>query len=56
MQFERKLMAKPDKMAENLIFGLILAQICSQLFFVGFTSTRCYTLLQAIIVYNFIEN
>ena len=37
--------------------SLVLAQICfSKFFFMGFTSTRCYTLLQAIIVCNFKEN
>ena len=34
-------------------FGLNLGP---QIFFEDFTSTRCYTLLQAIIVYYFKEN
>ena len=47
-------------MTKNLVFGPILApstQIwTTKFFFEDFTSTRCYTLLQAIIVYNFKEN
>ena len=47
-------------MAKHLISGLILAPLAQiwvpKAFFVGFTSTRCQTLLQAIIVYNFKEN
>ena len=39
-----------------LVFGPILATLAQmwvlKIFFMGFTSTRCYTLLQAIIVYN----
>ena len=45
---------------KNLILGLILAcfspNLDRQIFFVGVTSARCYTLLQAIIVFNFKEN
>ena len=42
---------------KKLILSLVLAQICfPKFFFMGFTSTRCYTLLQAIIVCNFKEN
>ena len=38
-------------------FGLFWPKFGSQIiFFVGFTYTRCYTLLQAIIVCNFKEN
>ena len=38
-------------MAENLVSGPILAQIWySKIFFVGFTSTRCYALLKPTIV------
>ena len=40
-------------MAKNLVSGLTLAQ---KIFFVGFTSSRYYTLLQAITVYYFKEN
>ena len=47
-------------MGENLDLGLILAHfgpnLVPKIFFVGFTSTRCYVLLQAIIVSNFKEN
>ena len=47
-------------MAKKLISGLVLARfdpkLVPQIFFVGFTSTRCYTLLQAITVCNFKEN
>ena len=47
-------------MAKTLVLGLILtplAQIWAQKsFLVDFTSARCYTLLQAIIVCNFKEN
>ena len=40
-----------------LVSGLILAQIWAQtFFFVGFNSTRYYTLLQAIIACYFKEN
>ena len=47
-------------MAKNLASGLILARFGPNLvpinFFVGFTSTRCYALMQAIIACNFKEN
>ena len=47
-------------MAKKLILGLVLAcfdpKFVPQNFFVGFTSTRCYTLLQAITLCNFKEN
>ena len=49
-----------EKMAKKLISGLILARFWPNLvpkdFFVGFISTRCYTLLEAITVCNFKEN
>ena len=56
--------SKLEKMANKPVtLGLILARFGSDLFlkkvFVGFTSTRCYTLLQAFIVIiacNFKEN
>ena len=45
--------SRPDKMAKKLVLGLILAcfgpSLVPKKFFVGFTSTRCYTLLYAII-------
>ena len=46
---------------KNLILGLILAfftpnVVPNYFFFVGFTSTRCEKLLEAIIVCNFKEN
>ena len=37
-------------------FGPFLPKFNLQIFFVGFTSTRCYTLSQAIIACNFKEN
>ena len=47
-------------MAKNLILGPILAHLTQilapQVFFVGFTSTRRWTLSQAIIVCNFKKN
>ena len=47
-------------MAKKLILGLILACFSPSLvpkkFLLGFTSTRCYTWLQAITVYNSKEN
>ena len=49
-----------EKWQKNLILGLILVHfgpnLVPQFFFRGFTSTGCYTLLQAIIVCNFKEN
>ena len=54
IQFQEKLMA------ENLVLGLILPifdqNFCSKKIFVGFISTRCFSLLQAIIVCTFKEN
>ena len=48
-----------EKRAENLVLSLISAHLTQtwspEIFFVGFTSTRCYALLQAIIVCNFKE-
>ena len=48
------------EMGKNLISGPILACLAqiwaSKNFFVGFTSTNCYTLSKAIIVFNFKEN
>ena len=45
---------------KKLILGLILTRfgpnVVPKNLFVGFTSTRCYALLQAIIVCNFKEN
>ena len=48
-------------MAKNLVLGPILAcfapNLVPEIFFLeGFTSARCYTLLQAIIISNFKEN
>ena len=47
-------------MAKKLILGLILAcfgpNLAPNFFFEGFTSTRYYTFLEAIIVYNFKES
>ena len=43
-------------MTENLVLGLILAQILSQNVFVSFISTTCYELLLAIILCNLTEN
>ena len=53
MLFQGKLMNLNWENGENLVSGLILAQ---KIFFVGFTSSRYYTLLQAITVYYFKEN
>ena len=47
-------------MAGNLVSDPILAYFgpnwCPKTFVVGFTSIRCYTLLQAVIVRNYKEN
>ena len=43
-------------MVKNLILVPILACLAPQFFFVGFNSSRCKTLFQAIIEYNFKEN
>ena len=47
-------------MVKNLVLGPILARfapnLVPEIFFEGFTSARCYTLLQAIIISNFKEN
>ena len=47
-------------MTKNLILGLILAcfgpNLAPKIVLVGFTPTRCCTLSQATIVYNFKEN
>ena len=61
MQFKGKLMNQTLEMVKKLILGLILARFNPNLappifFFVGFTSTKCYTLLEAIIICNFMEN
>ena len=61
MQFQRKLMnlflENGKKPSFSPDFGLFFAQIWSpKILFVGFTSSRCYTLLQAIIVCNFKDN
>ena len=60
MLFQEKLMNQTWKNGKKLILGLILACSCPNLvtknIFEGFTSTRCYALLQAIIVCNFKEN
>ena len=56
MSFKRKLRTKLDNMAKHLIWSLILArlaQIWAKTFFVGLTCTRCQTLSQAIIEFNF---
>ena len=49
-----------EKMVKTLILGLILARfdqnLVPKIFLVGFTSTRCYTLLQAILVCSLKEN
>ena len=54
MQSHGKLMnqtwIKEEKMAKNLVSGQILSRFGPSNFFVGSTSTRCYTLFQAIIV------
>ena len=50
-------MKKTWENGKKTILDLILVQIWSPKFFlVGFTSSRCYTLFQAIIVSNFKEN
>ena len=54
-------MNRIEKMVKKkLILGLILTRfgpnVVPKNLFVGFTSTRCYALLQAIIVCNFKEN
>ena len=57
MQFKGSLVNQNWEMAKNLILGLILACFRQDLIlniFVNFT--RCYNLLQAIIVCNFKEN
>ena len=57
MQFKGSLVKQNWEMAKNLILGLILACFRQDLIlniFVNFT--RCYNLLQAIIVCNFKEN
>ena len=60
MQFRGKLMNQLEKMGKKLILGLILAcfgpNLVPKNLFVDFTSTRCYALLQAIIVCKFKEN
>ena len=60
MQFQGKLQNKLAKMAENLVLDPTLARFGPNLIlkirFVRFTSTRCYKLLQAIVVRNFKEN
>ena len=53
MLFHGKLMNQNWENGENLVSDLILAQ---KIFFLGFTSTRYYTLLQAIIICYFKEN
>ena len=45
------------KIAKNLIWGPDFGMFWApKVFSMNFTSTRCYTLLQAIIVCNFKEN
>ena len=68
VQYQGKLIMGPWENGKNLDFGpnlesqklMILTRFAPNLvpkiFFVGFTSTRSYTLLQAIIVCNFKEN
>ena len=60
MQFQRKLIKHSWENDKKLILELILTclpqLLTSNRFFVGFTSTRCYMLLQAIILCNFKEN
>ena len=61
MQFKEKLMKQTwennKKTNFGADFGPFLAEIWSpKFFFVGFISTWCYTLLQAIIVCNLKEN
>ena len=60
MEFKGKLMNPTDKKktGKKTNFGSdFLAHIWSpKILFVDFTSARCYTLLQAIIVCNFKEN
>ena len=53
MQFQDKLMNQTRKYGKKPSFG---ADFGLKFFFVGFASTRYYTLLQAIIVCNFKEN
>ena len=53
MQFQEKPINKTWENGKNLDSGTILAL---KIFLVGFTSTRYYTLLQAIIVCNFKKN
>ena len=60
MQFKGKLMNETSENGKKkLILGPILAHLAQiwapQNFFVGFIYTRCYTLLQAIIVGNFMR-
>ena len=58
--FKENYWTKLEKIAKNLVSGLILApldQIRTQKFFcIDFTSTTCYTLLEATTVCNFKEN
>ena len=60
MEFPGKLMNKTRKNNKkpNLgpDFGLFGPYLVPKIFFAGFTSSKCYTLLQAIIVCNFKEN
>ena len=56
IRFQGKVM---NEKAENLVSDAILAHsglnLVPQNIFVGSTSTKCYALLQAIIVFNFKE-
>ena len=68
VQYQEKIIIRPWENGKNFNFGpnlepqklIILARfapnLVPQFFFVGLTSTRCYTLLQAITVYHFKEN
>ena len=58
MQFQGKLINQTwENGKKNLVSGPMLAHIwVPKIVFVDFTSTRCYKLLQAIIVRNFKEN
>ena len=60
MKFKGKLMNQTSENGKKTNFGpnigLFGPNLVINFFFVGFTSIRCYTLLQVIIVYNFKEN
>ena len=60
MQFKGKLMIETWQNGKSLISGPILARLWHiwgpEILFVSFTSTSSYTLFQAIILCNFIEN